>query len=66
MNTINNFKLNQAIREIHRAASRLDYLQREGDEHQLFLELYRIHMAAQNGQWELNDLDLQRKRKEAA
>jgi hypothetical protein len=66
MSTINNLKLNQAIREIHRAASRLDNLQREGREHELFLELYRIHMAAQNGQWELNDIDLARKRKVAA
>jgi hypothetical protein len=64
MTTINNQTLNEAIREIHRAASRLDHLQREGKEHQLFLELYRIHMAAQDGQWELQDIDLKR-RKEA-
>jgi hypothetical protein len=62
MSTINNLKLNQAISEIHRAASRLDYLQREGQEHQLFLELYRIHMASQDGQWELQDIDLARRK----
>jgi len=62
--TINNLKLNESIREIHRAASRLDHLVREGKEHQLFLELYRIHKAAQDGQWELQDMDL-KTRKEA-
>jgi hypothetical protein len=66
MTTINNVRLNELVREIHRAASRLDYLMREGQEHELFLELYRIHNASEDAQWVINDIDLARKRKVAA
>jgi hypothetical protein len=56
MTTINNLPLNEQIREIHRASSRLDYLTREGKEHPLFLELLRIHRASEDAMNVLNEL----------
>ena len=62
--TINNLPLNEQVREVHRAASRLDYLMREGKEHQLFLELLTIHRASEDAMQVLNN-EVLRKRKEA-
>lgn len=45
--TINDLDLNEAIRELHRASSRLDYLSREGNELELFFEISNAEYAAE-------------------
>jgi hypothetical protein len=64
MTTINDLELNEHIREIHRASSRLDYLAREGNELELFFEIYNVEYAVDRARKRLRGLRL--KRKEAA
>jgi DNA-binding sugar fermentation-stimulating protein len=54
--TINDIAVNEQVREVHRASSRLDYLMREGKEFELFLELRAIEQAAETAMYRLNDL----------
>jgi hypothetical protein len=61
--TLNDLEVNEQVRELHRAASRLDYLAREGQEGELFRELSIIENAARKAQWRLNDLKYKRDKK---
>jgi hypothetical protein len=59
--TINDLQLNEYVRELHRASSRLDYLTREGKEGELFIELSNAERAANLAQNRLNHLKFKRK-----
>jgi hypothetical protein len=56
MTTINDLELNTELVKIHRYASILNYLTREGKEHALFMALSDLEKAAQEAQWRLNKL----------
>ena len=61
--TLNDLRLNEQTREIHRASSRLDYLTREGKKKELSKEFLKLASAAVKGWARVCVLGLKKERK---
>lgn len=53
--SINDLKLCDHFRKLYMNFSQIDRLTREGLEHQLFMALSEIEVAARDAQWRLNE-----------